>query len=552
MYSLRFSWRGSHIQLTLAFYNILIDAITDAVNSPIALTDAQAKQKTLNSSLPKKKPGITHFSPDPMPNGPIITAENFDQSDITPVQGNSLRRVAPVPQPQSWLEYGVEYLCEQAAQLIPFVPHRASVKLCHEAVNLGVRNPRKIAEYAAKAYKAGKSMVSKVSKKVKGSPKSGLAKVTVKSVSRANARARDVPSSGIVSDYAPVSVGNTLTGVQTRASKISRGHRVTGREFLTTAYGTGPVNTWTMAAGIPLTPVAFVDSMLRMYGSMYSYFRWNKLTVHYVTTSSTAATGSVMFYYSKDRSSVYLNQTSPNVLPFVLSDPHTTVSPQWENFSVQLECSKELKRTDYGMSDDSAHYSAGEIFLLSRTTTTDSPGMLLLDYEIDFVEENLTPRLLLWPQPTIAYEPYAFAASTTTAGNSVLLQLVGSGGTGNPFNTGNTNALIAGAIYKVILDYTNTVNSAVGNLALTPAATPTNQWRVPLGSGYSVLTLQDGTTLYAVNTANGVLFYGNVVDAYTSFNPIVSHTSFSAASGSYLMWFSLVGFLGNNTVNPNM
>lgn len=346
---------------------------------------------------------------------------------------------------------------------------------------------------------------------------------------------------------APVSIGNVLSGKRTISRSIKNGHTVIGREFLASAFGSGSVSTWTMVTGMPLTPVAFVDSMLRMYGSMYTFFRWKRLRVHYVTTSPTNSNGSVMFYYNKDRASVFLEQTSVNLLPFVLSDPHTTISPQWQNFSVELECTGDLKRCDYGMTDDATHYASGEMFLLSRTSTTDSPGHILMDYEIEFSEQNLTPRLTLWPQPTIAYVPYAFSFPTTTAGNSVVFLLAGAGL--NPFIAANTNQLLAGGIYKCIWDFSN------GHISgTTPAATLANLFTFGAAATKINLTAEDGLTTYAVNGSGGVQMYENIAAAYTNTATFFWQTTFTAAPATefFIIWLSLVGFQGANAMTSFM
>lgn len=346
-----------------------------------------------------------------------------------------------------------------------------------------------------------------------------------------------------VTTTAPVSYGATLAGSRTIARKTRQGHIVRGREFLGAAYDTKLVTTWTMCLGAPLTPVSFVDSILRQYGAMYNYFRWRKLTVHYVTTSPTSTAGSVMLYYNKDRASTFINQTSPNLMPFVLSDPHTTIGPQWQNFSVTLETDSEWKRLDYGLTDDSTHYTAGEVFLLSKTAaSTDSPGMLLMEYEIEFKDENLTPRLLLWPQPTINFVPYTFAIPTATAGNPVTLLL---GGT--PIMGPNTNLVQPGGIYKVILDVTNSDFSGT-----TPALTATNIWKYPAGTGTYNASLVDGSTLYAVNGPTNVQFFTTLSDAYVNNSPVQWQTTITASTGRLFMWLSLLGYVGNTSINPNM
>lgn len=399
--------------------------------------------------------------------------------------------------------------------------------------------PGKVAQLASEVMTPKKRTASPVIKtkvKKKASPKT-TALVPAKQPSQVN---------GIYSTSAPVSIGNTIQGVATRSRPTKEGHVVRGREFLTTAYGSATtVITWAMVAGVPLTPVCFVDSLIRMYGSMYEFFRWKKLTVHYVTTSPTSTNGSVMVYYHKGREGVYLKQTSANLLPFVLSDPHTCISPQWQNFSVNLTTDDDWKRCDYGYSADLQHYAAGELFLLSKTTTADTPGYLLMDYEIDFKGLNLTPRLLLWPQPTIVYTPYSMQTTGQTA-NAVIELVYESAQVHNVY--GNVpNALRADGIYKVIFDISNsngytTANTTWKSLTRTNAAGNTT----PIG---------DGTTIYAVcvNSTTTFSFYMNPTAAYVgSGNEIFLWNATGTDTSYFNIWFSLIGFTAGAAVTPNM
>jgi len=347
---------------------------------------------------------------------------------------------------------------------------------------------------------------------------------------------------GVMMSRAPVALGATISGSKTLVTKVGKGHRLRGREFLTSAYGTGNITTWTMCAGIPLTPVVFVDSMLQQYGKMYSYFRWTKLAVHYVTTSPTSTNGSVMIYYNKDRASTYLNQTSPNLLPFVLSDPHTSISPQWQNMTTVLETDSEWKRLDYGKTDDVGHYTSGEVFLLSKTSTTESPGYLLMTYEIELKDENLTPRLLLWPQPTISYVPYTFgwpSQGGSTAVTFTTLFATSQIGT-------NTNRLLQSGVYKLIVDISNSATTGV-----SPTPNFSNMWSTTIPS--AIMPVVDGTTIYGIANLGNLTLYPNAESAFSGTNPVLWNNTQGNVTSAYVqIWASLVGFIGNADVNPSM
>jgi len=212
---------------------------------------------------------------------------------------------------------------------------------------------------------------------------------------------------------APVAIGNSVRGSKSNVVKTALGVTVSGRDFAFTPIGTDSVTSWTMVGGTPLTPAAFSDSVLRSYMQMYQKFRWRKLIAHYITSSPTSANGDIMFYLQKDRNSVFLNQTSPQLLPFVMSDENTTMGPQWTNHSAELTLKEDWKLTDYGMHADPDDYAAGDLFLLSKTTTVDSPGYVIFDYVVEFAQLQVSPRLLTLPIPRAQWSQTNVGLTTT-------------------------------------------------------------------------------------------------------------------------------------------
>jgi hypothetical protein len=87
---------------------------------------------------------------------------------------------------------------------------------------------------------------------------------------------------------------------------------------------------------MPITPCCLPSSILRNYCQMFNKFRVNKVIVHYITSSPTSQAGDVLFYYEKDRLAPMADYSSSSFLPYVLSDPHTVIGPQWTNHSAVI------------------------------------------------------------------------------------------------------------------------------------------------------------------------------------------------------------------------
>jgi len=340
---------------------------------------------------------------------------------------------------------------------------------------------------------------------------------------------------------APVAIGNSVRGSSSSVIPTSEGVRVVGRDFCFPATATGSVQTWTLCGGTPLTPAAFSDSVLSRYLQMYQKFKWNRLIAHYITSSPTSANGDVLFYHGKNRSSVFLNQTSTQFLPFVMSDEDTVIGPQWTNHSVDLHVTPQWKSTDYGMSSSVDDYSSGELFLMSKTSTTDSPGYVIFDYDVSFKELQISPRLLSLPVPRAQFTNVSVGGSaiTLTAGSAMTLANYGNtiSGTASTIPSGCTN----GDIYRVFIDLTNsaTVPSGITTLRSTE------------GGGYTTFSTQDGTTIYAVYNGTNFVFYATIDSAITNGAGLQYNATNTGVTFTLQLWMSLVTTVASFNVNPN-
>lgn len=375
------------------------------------------------------------------------------------------------------------------------------------------------------------SKVSKPSRKVK----TMMAKLS--------SMARFGPVSSI--DTAPVAIGNSIRGSQSQIIQSKNGVTVRSRDFMFPATATGTIQTWTLCGGTPIAPAVFSDSTLRNYMQMYQKYRWRKLTAHYITSSATTATGDIMFYHQKNRESVFLNQTSTQLLPFVLNDDDTVIGPQWTNHSVDLHITGKWKSTDYGMTPELEQYADGDLFLLSKTSTTDSPGYVLFDFEVEFAELQISPRLLTLPLPRAQWNQLniGYTSQTVTTDAIIRMGVIGNGinGAASSLPAGATN----GDIYKVIVDLTNSnPGSWVGGNAVSA-------FRVEENNASITVALQDGTTLYAVYNGLAFVFYPNAAAAFTGGNSFVAYGATGTSAVNLQVWMSLIGSIGTTNLNPN-
>lgn len=355
--------------------------------------------------------------------------------------------------------------------------------------------------------------------------------------------ARFGPVSSI--DTAPVAIGNSIRGSQSQIIQSKTGVTVRSRDFMFPATATGTIQTWTLCGGTPIAPAVFSDSTLRNYMQMYQKFRWRKLTAHYITSSATTATGDVMFYHQKNRESVFLNQTSTQLLPFVLNDDDTVIGPQWTNHSVDLHITGKWKSTDYGMTPELEQYADGDLFLLSKTSTVDSPGYVLFDFEVEFAELQISPRLLTLPLPRAQWNQLNIGYTSQTVTTDGVIRMIPLGNGINGAASSLPAGCVNGDIYKVVVDLTNSNSGSwVGGNAVSTV-------RIQENNGWVGVALQDGTTLYALYNGVAFVLYPTAVAAFTGGSSFVSYSATGTSAVNLQVWVSYIGSIGATNLNPN-
>ncbi|APG75688.1 hypothetical protein 3 [Beihai sobemo-like virus 25] len=306
---------------------------------------------------------------------------------------------------------------------------------------------------------------------------------------------------------APVSVGNSVRGSAPRVTQTTDGARVVGRDFAFALSGTSAaVTNWEIIGSMPITPAVLPSSILRNYCQMFNKFKVNSVTFHYITSSPTSQAGDVMFYYEKDRLAPSPDYSNSSFLPFVLSDPHTVIGPQWTNHSIRLTPTKDWKTTLFANQSDINEDAEGTIYFFSKTNSANSPGYLLMDYDIQFKELSVNPRAGTLP---VARGQSTFVSLTPTTSTPTV-------GSAAQFawNAGKTianvtstipNGASQGDIYKCVIQWTaSTLNNTFTGSVLPISD---NILRYPSDNN---ITLDDGFTCYASYLGSNIRLFATL------------------------------------------
>ncbi len=293
---------------------------------------------------------------------------------------------------------------------------------------------------------------------------------------------------------APVSVGNSVRGSAPRVTQTTDGARVVGRDFaFSLAATTSAIVNWELIGCMPITPAVLPSSILRNYCQMFNKFKVNRLTFHYITSSPTSQAGDVMFYYEKDRLAPMADYTNNSFLPYVLSDPHTVIGPQWTNHSITLTPTRDWKSTLYGNQSDLNEDAEGTIYFFSKTNSANSPGYLLIDYDLTFKELSVNPRAGSLPIARGQGTFVTFGSDTPSVVGNPATFLMNTGLTISGLTTALPQGAIPGDIYKVVFQTTSSqiVNTWSGSV------TPTPSNFLQYGGTDRAITFDDGYTCYA-------------------------------------------------------
>lgn len=348
----------------------------------------------------------------------------------------------------------------------------------------------------------------KVVKKVK--PVLKVKKATTKR------RGSRVPAFGPVStiDTAPVSIGNTVSGAAPIAMPFEDGMRLRGRDYLVDIDSTSTnITDWTLVAGCPISPMAMVASALKGYATTYAHFCVHGVALHYITASSTGNTGSIMFYFNRDRLGPALPTDSSNFMPAVLSDRHTLIGPLWKNNTASYFPESRWYPTDVMNNEDLNDQCPGEVLIYTKTISDEVPGYVLVDYDISFRGMSVNPKTLALPvsrmkyNQMVLYQPSGTDFTQGQPNQFIVDQSTFMGGTSAAIPSG----AVAGDIYKIILNL-NDVDLGL----FTPSTLLRRQG--PLSIDFAT-TLTDGFTCF------GMLVSTSIVVLYPTFEAAVSGAS---------------------------
>jgi hypothetical protein len=348
-------------------------------------------------------------------------------------------------------------------------------------------------------------------------------------------------------DTAPVSIGNTFQGVKPVLTPVEDGVRVRGRDyFINLDTVSAGFTNWLLVGGAPITPACMVASAIKGLSNSYAQYKVHGVSFHFITAAPTSDAGSIMLYVSKDRIGPGPISSSPNFLPFVLSDHNTCISPLWKNCTTTYIPNYEWMSTDVLLDEDLRHQSVGELLVYTKSSALISPGYILMDYDITFREMQSNPRLLTLPVARMKYTQIALFRGATTLGSPAIFNFSGSVLLDVITASLPPGGTLPGDIYKFIFDVTQSAFSGdtVANILAQNVFNSS-------GSISTVpLSITDGFTCYGIVTSDGgnVLLTGSFPAAVSEAVTLVFGATNALNVTTLRGYCSLVGSMANPAV----
>jgi hypothetical protein len=319
------------------------------------------------------------------------------------------------------------------------------------------------------------------------------------------ARAQQFPGvPGTTVTRAPVSIGTTITATAPRRTTTLRGCRLQGREFMASVYESSNAN-WQLTALCPLHPAYFTSSTIGNICRGFSRYKWNRLTVHFVTRQPTSVTGEIALCYSSNCLLPAENGASGAFLPRVMSRGNAILGPLWTSHSINIPCDNKLRYIDAFSSIDFNLNVMGEVQAYTLAGVTDTAGYLLMDYDIEFADVMYQPHGTLIPLATGTGTQIIVndSSTTPTASNAVKV-------TGALLTTASD-----GTVYRCILD--------LDQSTLSTGTTAANAWETNVAFASTLTSIT--STARTITLVDGMQFYLTVIGsnmyAYNSYEAAV-------------------------------
>jgi len=324
----------------------------------------------------------------------------------------------------------------------------------------------------------------------------------------------------------PVTIGTTIRNMPAVSKKTTNGVILAGRDFVAeTSSSTGMTGGSSLLVMIPLHPLFYPGTIIGNMGRCYEKYVFRKLALHFVSRAPTSTNGELWMHQVDNINEPVLDGTSGTFNAKVLSSRTALIGPVWMNHTLQLKVDNVPRFVDAFVSTDANDNILGEVRLHATTASQVGIGVLMWDYEIEFIK----PFFQLYSFPISTGPGTLYTATCTSATPTAS----------DAFELTNTtlSALANGTILRISIDtlsstaptgttFANLLKVATKVWSDSVAAVSTNTTNLSLSCGftcYGVVSNSTDITCYATydnavaGTGTGGLYYQTTGSSVGSF-----------------------------------
>ncbi len=308
---------------------------------------------------------------------------------------------------------------------------------------------------------------------------------------------------------APAAVATEIKSTPAATRTTRNGCIVSGTDLVGTVANSTSAN-WQIGALVPLHPAYYVGSVLANACRSYAKYRVKKVGFTFVTKMPTSTAGDVVLSFRNTSADPVANATGDGAfLTKALSRGGSVIGAVWSNHSCVPHVDSDWHLVNAFITDWADNVAGElEVYVQTNNTTYADVGYIMMTYEIEFTELQLTPHSASIP----------FASNWRRGPQSLITIPAATQVPGGPIKA-TSDALTPsdtgrGMIWRVVID--KDLSTLAANLALGIAMPAIGETAGAATLDLSLrdsIVLTDGMVLYAAITETGsddkIVLYAN-------------------------------------------
>jgi len=332
----------------------------------------------------------------------------------------------------------------------------------------------------------------------------------------------------------PATYGFSLKMETPRVIRNGKGTVIHGSDFATSVQSSIATNTYAPAASVLLNPAYFSSSMLGNVARTYEKFRFTRAVIQYIPQVPTTTTGQIVMCSTRSVKEPFINGAASSFLSRALSQSNAIATPIWKEASLSVNCGNEWSIVDGFIDTDLDDSIQEEVQVYSTSGTSQTTGILILHYTIEFKDPLYAYHSQSIPNP-VGNGNFSSAidnSAVNAIGDAIILSNAGFATAGTPYGT----------IFRLVFRPNSSLLPAPiaswGDVAATVTDARTSQ--TTYGFASTPIALSPGTVLYGLQSISGVGLYASLEQAKSGSSGYLVYANTTTALGSWSFIISLV------------